>query len=585
MNKVFALVALAALVAEFVAPSRPACAQGPAPTIVTYDKLLEYLKLDVKEEKILRMVAESPSLFTLSQEQEAELRKAGGSDGLITAIRTKTTTAAASFKPGDIGAFVVILDCSGSMKDKDASGSSKWDAAQTAAIDFVQAIPDGRELAFIVYGHDASRACKAVDTIAPLGPVDKVSRARVVSMIQRLQPVGHTPIAASLASAARELSFSKVLSRVILITDGMETCHGDPEKAAAALSENKLFTGLDVVGLGLNNEESDKVAAIAKKGKGKYYDAKTAKELEKAFVDIGKVVIDRPNPIKLQTGNKVEMVRPNPIEFQIGKKVEMVRPSQDQFQTRFVDTKPTFDKTAPAPLELFKVVGGRLDNSSRTKKAHYWQIDVPAGTYKFVLEANPVGFEYKRVAIGVFLLKDDGETDKKICDVNTTDNISRYVGVVEFAEATKATLMVGNGVEMGDYNLGVFPVDAPLGMPFHKYPQTVKKGEVGKPIETVVDGMHFKTRDDYYAISLPAGDYTVSLEFTKKGGNSIYVPSVSTVTKDGHLVKELLHSITSAPTTSAAKKLFLAEDQDVIFRLRCGGAKGPIKFKVEKANN
>ncbi len=288
------LLALAVALGTALVPG-PLSAQPPA--VVTLDKLTEYLSLGVPEAKLLTLVADSPAVFVLGQAEEAALRKAGASDALIDAIKAK---AKATPQAGDIRAFVVILDVSGSMADKDTAGVAKWGPAQKAAIDLVAAVPDGRQLAFVVYGHDAKKECESVEVVLALSEATAEAKGRLKEYIQKLKPAGHTPIAASLKLAGGELKKAEGLSKVILITDGMETCHGDPNKEAAELAKIDTFRGVDVVALGLTAAESKAVGGIAQAGKGKYYDAKTTADLTRSVATIAAAIKKpQPEPVKV----------------------------------------------------------------------------------------------------------------------------------------------------------------------------------------------------------------------------------------------------------------------------------------------
>lgn len=296
----FRLAILASLVALLPAvPTAVARADSrPKPAIATYDKLLEYLDLGVKEEKLLGMLAESPVTFTLSTAQVEKLRTAGASDRLLAALTRKPARVAAG---SDVTSFVLILDCSGSMTDRTPDGGTKWEAARKAVLDLLASIPDGREVALIVYGHDAARECSAVDVLRPLSPIEPEDRGPLARKIRALSPQGHTPIARALKLAGKELATARGMARVILLTDGMETCHGDPNAEAAALkARHKTLKGVDVIGLGLNEKEGRAVAGIAESGSGTYFDAKTVEKLAESVKtlerEIAKPEEDEPEP-------------------------------------------------------------------------------------------------------------------------------------------------------------------------------------------------------------------------------------------------------------------------------------------------
>ena len=103
-------------------------------------------------------------------------------------------------------------------------------------------------------------------------------------MIAGLQPTGATPIALSLRTAGAELAKNNALCGLILITDGLETCQGDPiAEAAALVGKLKITFGVNVVGFGVKPEENQALKQIADAGKGKYYSADSTAELSDAL--------------------------------------------------------------------------------------------------------------------------------------------------------------------------------------------------------------------------------------------------------------------------------------------------------------
>lgn len=269
----FCLLPLAAM--QLVTVQR---VQAQSPSAITYDKVMEYLLLEVSEAKLIRMVEASPTAFTLGTEQVQQLQAAGASDALIAAMQKKGQAVA----PGsDITDFVLILDCSGSMNDQGPDGRTKWQAARQAALDLLNSIPNGRSVAVIVYGHDATLRCQSVETLRPLLPINDAGKTAFARTLFALTPAGNTPIAASLKLAGSELSVARGLSRVILITDGMETCHGDPAAEASYLVQKypNLRGGVDVIGFCLSDNETALVRKIASFGRGKFHEAKDAQRL------------------------------------------------------------------------------------------------------------------------------------------------------------------------------------------------------------------------------------------------------------------------------------------------------------------
>src|SRR5262249_47454081 len=143
---------------------------------------------------------------------------------------------------GEITDFALILDCSGSMMDKTKEGPSKMEVAKKVVSDLIDKIPSGRRLTFIIYGHNVEEKGQAVKVVRPLSELDDAGKADLKRAIAVLRPAGHTPIALALQVAGKELTKNDANCGVILITDGMETCHGNPNAEAAKLAANPKLT-------------------------------------------------------------------------------------------------------------------------------------------------------------------------------------------------------------------------------------------------------------------------------------------------------------------------------------------------------
>jgi hypothetical protein len=262
---------------------------GGAAPVITYQDVLNLLKLGIAEGDVIKRLEKSPTVFTLNKSQVDELTSAGASDRLLARLQGQSGP---PVRVGDVTDFAIILDCSGSMADRTAEGGpTKMEVAKQAVTALIDAVPDGRSVAFIVYGHDAELRCEAVAVLRPLSELDAAGKAGLKRAIARLRPVGHTPIARALRVAGKELAKKDGLAGVILITDGMETCHGDPNAEAASLAANpKLAFGLHVVGFGVDPKEQKAVEAIARAGRGKFHNAESPAKLTEALQLRGKQV-------------------------------------------------------------------------------------------------------------------------------------------------------------------------------------------------------------------------------------------------------------------------------------------------------
>jgi hypothetical protein len=101
-----------------------------------------------------------------------------------------------------------------------------------------------------------------------------------------LRPTGQTPIAFALNQAASDFGSLQSDRAVVLVTDGIESCGGDPVRAARELSEQGIM--VHVIGFGLGNaadEDTWSLQAIANASGGRYVTAGTAAELKEALVE------------------------------------------------------------------------------------------------------------------------------------------------------------------------------------------------------------------------------------------------------------------------------------------------------------
>jgi HEAT repeat protein len=134
--------------------------------------------------------------------------------------------------------------------------------------------------------------CQAVEVKRSLSPINAAERQALREIIAGLEPVGHTPIAAALRTAGGTLEGARGLSQVVLVTDGMETCHEDPAAVAEAVTLKHQMRRVEVVGLGVKEEEKSAVMRIARRGRGKFYDAQTAQQLAPAIKEVVGVALE-----------------------------------------------------------------------------------------------------------------------------------------------------------------------------------------------------------------------------------------------------------------------------------------------------
>jgi len=173
--------------------------------------------------------------------------------------------------------ILFVLDGSGSMYAKMGEDSRITVAKRllTRMVDSLQ-YQDELELALRVYGHQSQkteRNCK--DTKLEV-PFSRGNHEAIKENIAGLRPKGTTLIAYSLQQAAYDFPKTPgVRNIIILITDGIEECDGDPCAVSLALQKQGVILRPFVIGLGLSIDFKEQFECV-----GRYFEAETELDFE-----------------------------------------------------------------------------------------------------------------------------------------------------------------------------------------------------------------------------------------------------------------------------------------------------------------
>lgn len=184
--------------------------------------------------------------------------------------------------------LLVILDSSGSMAAQAGENRNKLDSAKFALSRYVKVASVIYKVGFMVYGHKGNNeesgkaeSCVGIELLKPIG---EIQGDAIDPLLEQFQPTGWTPIAASLEKAKEAFAGKEgeqIFNKIILVSDGLETCNGDPVAVARQLHEAGLNVQVDVIGFDIQNQdEAAQLREIAEAGGGSYFDAKTAQQLD-----------------------------------------------------------------------------------------------------------------------------------------------------------------------------------------------------------------------------------------------------------------------------------------------------------------
>ncbi|MGC5341641.1 VWA domain-containing protein [Streptomyces sp. DT24] len=167
----------------------------------------------------------------------------------------------------------LVLDVSGSMRTRDIDGQSRMTAAKQAFNEVLDSVPEGVQLGIRTLGadypgDDRKVGCKDTRQLYPVGPLD---RAEAKTAVATLAPTGWTPIGPALLGAADDLKGGDVTRRIVLISDGEDTCGPlDPCEVARDIAARGIHLVIDTLGLVPNAKIREQLTCIAEATGGTY---------------------------------------------------------------------------------------------------------------------------------------------------------------------------------------------------------------------------------------------------------------------------------------------------------------------------
>ncbi|MFD8009114.1 VWA domain-containing protein [Streptomyces sp. NPDC058955] len=212
-------------------------------------------------------------------------RLATGACALLVALTAALlpTSAAADEPAKESPKVELVLDVSGSMRAKDIDGKSRMSAAKQAFNEVLDAVPEEvrlgiRTLGADYPGNDRKRGCKDTRQLYPVGPLD---RTEAKTAVATLAPTGWTPIGPALTEAAKDLGEDGATKRIVLITDGEDTCGVDPCQIAREIAAKGIHLVIDTLGLVPDAKTRQQLTCIAEATGGTYTSVHRTEDLSR----------------------------------------------------------------------------------------------------------------------------------------------------------------------------------------------------------------------------------------------------------------------------------------------------------------
>jgi Ca-activated chloride channel homolog len=188
-------------------------------------------------------------------------------------------------QPKPLTRILFLFDDSQSMIVKWQS-NTKFEIAKKLLSEMVDSLQrvDNLELALRVYGHTKKFPPQDCDDTRLEVPFGRMNSFQIKKKLNEIQPSGTTPIAASLQECGKDFPGDPSRNIIILITDGIEECNGDPCAVSYALQKKGIVLKPFVIGLGMNKDFAKSFECV-----GTYYDAAE----ESSFRTVLSVVISQ----------------------------------------------------------------------------------------------------------------------------------------------------------------------------------------------------------------------------------------------------------------------------------------------------
>lgn len=182
---------------------------------------------------------------------------------------------------------IVAIDGSGSMAGA-IGGQTKLELARQSALGFIDGLPSTVQASLLVFGQQGdnseagkAKSCRGVDVLAPMS----TDRAGLTAAVKEVRATGWTPLAAGLERAQALLDTgAKPGEQVIyVVSDGEETCGGDPVAVARRINGGNTRAVVNIIGFGLPSKEAAALKAVADAGGGGFVNVQSRADYDRTI--------------------------------------------------------------------------------------------------------------------------------------------------------------------------------------------------------------------------------------------------------------------------------------------------------------
>ena len=348
--------------------------------------------------------------------------------------------------------ILFIYDGSNSMNGK-WEGQSKHLTAKNllnAALDSLKDVQH-LEVALRVYGHSKSyltgQECNDTKLEVPFSPnnFDQIRKR-----LSEIRPKGTTPIALSLERSGDDFPTCKDCRNIIiLITDGIEECDGDPCAVSLALQKNGIILKPFVIGLGLKDDFKKQFKCV-----GNYFDVTSPQ----VFANVLDIVISQAlnattaqvnllDSYESPTETNVPMMFVNPLYNDVEYHYMHTMNSRGNPDTIYIDPSVKYDLyvyTVPQVIKKNVEISPAIHNIIA--------VDAPQGSLSITIntrsvQAQPVAIVRKKGTMETLYAQPIGSTQNYLVgkyDLEILTLPRTYLNDVEITQSTNTKIELPN---------------------------------------------------------------------------------------------------------------------------------------------
>lgn len=172
--------------------------------------------------------------------------------------------------PHEAPEVVIVVDASGSMENSIPGASSRMQASKNAIGNLVRSMPGDVDIGMVEFTD-----CNRVERDRFYSPQE---RAALLGRVNGLTPQKGTPLARGVDRAGLVIS-SQVEGVIVVVTDGADSCKGDPCAAARSIASKKPNVKINVIDIS-GSAKNPSAQCMAQATGGKVFQPNSAAEMK-----------------------------------------------------------------------------------------------------------------------------------------------------------------------------------------------------------------------------------------------------------------------------------------------------------------